>query len=144
MSCVFVSADCTAGNVANIQMEGDTFVIDESRIDEGIKTGPDPNDYLMGALGACTVITLHMYARRKDWPLDRAEVSLRMVPLAESMDPAQYVDSNKRWLIIKELKLYGDLTLEQRQRLKEISARCPVQRTLEAGVAVETELLVEV
>jgi putative redox protein len=140
MGCVFVSADCSAGYVANIQMEDQLFEIDESGVDEGIKTGPDPNDYLMSALGACTVITLHMYAKRKNWPLDRAEVSLQMEPLP--IDPVPLPDeaSSKRLQIIKRLRLFGDLSLEQVERLKQISARCPVQKTLEAGVVVQTIL----
>ncbi|WP_461488591.1 OsmC family protein [Pontibacter sp. HJ8] len=140
MGCVFVSADCSAGYVANIRMEDQLFEIDESGVDEGIKTGPDPNDYLMSALGACTVITLHMYARRKNWPLDRAEVSLQMesIPVA-SVPPAGEIPQ-KRLQIIKRLRLCGDLSLEQVERLKQISARCPVQKTLEAGVFIQTIL----
>lgn len=140
MGCVFVSADCSAGYVATVRMEDQLFEIDESGVDEGIKTGPDPNDYLMSALGACTVITLHMYARRKNWPLDRAEVSLQMEPLPIAPVPLPGEASSKRLQIIKRLRLFGDLSLEQVERLKQISARCPVQKTLEAGVVVQTIL----
>ncbi|WP_018477748.1 OsmC family protein [Pontibacter roseus] len=144
MSSVFVSADCSAGYVANIRMEEESFVIDESGIEEGVKTGPDPNDYLMSALGACTVITLHMYAKRKNWPLDRAEVLLRMEPLDSGTLPEPEAFAGKRLLVVKRLRLFGDLSPEQHKRLEDISSRCPVQKTLEAGVAVHTILEVQV
>ncbi|TXK36960.1 OsmC family protein [Pontibacter qinzhouensis] len=136
---VIVSADSTAGYVAEIIAGGRSMTIDESAVKDGHKTGPDPNDFLLSALGACTVVTLHMYAGRKNWPLERAEVRLQQetVQVPDPLAPEKLV---KKMLITKQLLLFGNLTEEQRLRLEDISGRCPVQRTLEAGVQVQTFL----
>lgn len=132
-----MSADKNAPMVANIRVGAETMVLDESGV---VKAGPDPYDYILSALGACTVITLHMYAQRKGWPLERAEVSLshgRVHP-----DDCEHCDDATAKLsqITKRLRLTGDLTAEQRKRLKIISSKCPVQKTLEAGIAIVTEM----
>lgn len=137
---VTVSADSTAGMVANIQMGAEYFVIDETGLPEGSNTSPDPYDYFMSALGACTVITLHMYAKRKNWPLEKAVVTL----VHERMHAKDCADCElkdaKLNQVTKTLTLLGNLTAEQRARLESISARCPVQKTLEAGITVKTNL----
>lgn len=137
---MWVSADSSAPMVATIRAGAATMVLDESGVVTGVKAGPDPYDYILSALGACTVITLHMYAQRKGWPLERAEVSLRhgrVHPVdCENCDNA----TAKLNQITKYLRLTGDLTAEQRKRLKIISSKCPVQKTLEAGIAVVTEM----
>ncbi|MBJ6118080.1 OsmC family protein [Pontibacter sp. BT310] len=138
---VTISAEQPNGLVANIQMGDQQFSIDESGIAEGIDTGPTPYDYIMSALGACTVITLHMYAQRKQWPLQRAEVVLSHERVYAA-DCEQCDDkSAKISQITKKLKLVGDLTQEQRLRLEIISSKCPVQKTLQAGIVIQTELV---
>ncbi|MCC9168119.1 OsmC family protein [Pontibacter harenae] len=137
---VTVSADKGSGMMAQIVMEGQPFKIDESGAAEGVKNGPDPNDYILSALGACTVITLHMYASRKQWPLERAEVLLRHEFVVVDNAPGLAAGKIKKMLIYKHLRLLGDLTPEQIKRLLNISSKCPVQKTLEAGVMVETIL----
>src|SRR5690606_15978743 len=121
-----------------IEMGGQHFVIDETGLPEGANTTPDPYDYIMSALGACTVITLHMYAKRKNWPLERAEVTLKH----ERVHVQDCADCDKKDArlnqVTKTLTLLGNLTAEQRKRLQDISARCPVQKTLEAGITVKT------
>ena len=138
---VTVSAAEPNGYVANIQMGDQQFVIDESGIEQGVDTGPTPYDYIMSALGACTVITLHMYAKRKQWPLQRAEVTLvhERVYAAD----CEHCDDKgaKISMISKKLRLVGDLTQEQRLRLEIISSKCPVQKTLQAGIVIQTELV---
>lgn len=142
-SIVTVSADAPAGLVANVQMGGQQFMIDESGLASGTDSGPTPYDYIMSALGACTVVTLHMYAQRKQWPLQRAEVMLTheriyATDCANCDDKAAKISQ-----ITKRLRLVGDLTPEQRLRLEAISSRCPVQKTLEAGILIQTELVPE-
>lgn len=137
---VWVSADSSAPMVANIRVGTETMAVDETGIMAGNKSGPDPYDYILSALGACTVITLHMYAQRKGWPLERAEVSLshgRVHP-----EDCEHCDDETAKLtrITKHLRLIGNLTEEQRKRLKVISSKCPVQKTLEAGISVVTEM----
>lgn len=138
---VTVYTDSDAPLVAHISAGADAMVIDESGIAQGLKPGADPYDYILAALGACTVITLHMYARRKEWPLERAEVRLRHERIhAEDCQHCDQVDA-KLTHIVKHLRLTGDLTQEQRERLKVIAGKCPVQKTLVAGVSVEAHLL---
>ncbi len=139
MSGVIVSADRSAGMTATVKMGNQSAVIDESGVVTGEDTGPSPMDYIMGALGSCTVITLQMYAQRKNWPLERAEVTLQQRSLSDT--ESALAAGNKRTLISKTLQLTGDLSPEQIARLKDVSARCPVQRTLEAGMVIETTLI---
>ncbi|QMU30022.1 OsmC family protein [Adhaeribacter radiodurans] len=139
MGAVIVSANRSAGMVATVKMGNESMVIDESGVATGEYTGPGPMDYIMSALGSCTVITLQMYAQRKNWPLERAEVTLeqRTISNLESTFEA----GNKRTVISKTLQLIGDLTPDQINRLKDISSRCPVQKTLEAGILIQTTLV---
>lgn len=138
MSGVVVSADRGSGMVATVKMGNQVTIIDESGTTTGEDTGPTPLDYIMSALGSCTVITLHMYARRKNWPLERAEVTLEQRAL--STTESALAAGDKRTLISKALQLTGDLTPEQIARLKDISSRCPIQKTLEAGIVIQTTL----
>lgn len=139
MNDVIVSAEQGTSLVATIKMGNQTAIIDESGLETGEDTGPKPMDYIMSALGSCTVITLQMYAQRKNWPLERAEVRLQQRPLTEA-EGALEPNQNKRTLIVKTLHLTGNLSQEQIIRLKDISARCPIQKTLEAGMAIQTIL----
>ncbi|MBB6610001.1 OsmC family protein [Pontibacter sp. Tf4] len=140
---VTVSAEVPNGFVANIQMGDQQFIIDETGIEQGLDTGPTPYDYIMSALGACTVITLHMYAKRKQWPLQRAEVTL--VHERVYATDCEHCDDKAARIsqITKKLRLIGNLTPEQRLRLESISAKCPVQKTLQTGLMIQTELVPE-
>lgn len=91
----------------------------------GENTGPTPQGLLLSALGACTAITLRLYARRKGWLLRNARVQLA----AEHRDGVFHI----RETIVLE----GDLDAAQRARLMEIAARCPVHRTLTGAVTIE-------
>ncbi len=139
MGGVIVSADRSSGPVATVKMGNQSAIIDESGTLTGEDTGPSPMDYIMSALGSCTVITLQMYAQRKNWPLDRAEVTLQQRSLSDT--ESALAAGNKRTLISKSLQLTGDLSPDQITRLKDISARCPIQRTLEAGLVIQTTLV---
>ncbi|WP_439883228.1 OsmC family protein [Pontibacter sp. MBLB2868] len=137
---VRVSADSSSPMVANISAGSEHMTIDESGIAQGVKAGADPYDYILAALGSCTVITLHMYAKHKNWPLERAEVSLRHERVHADDCERCGEDGAKLNQVTKRLRLYGNLTEEQRNRLKVISSKCPVQKTLVAGITVETVL----
>ena len=139
MSGVIVSVDRNSGMSATVKMGNQVTVIDESRVETGENTGPTPMDYIMSALGSCTVITLQMYAQRKNWPLERAEVTLEQRSLTTT--ESALAAGDKRTLISKTLQLTGDLSPEQIARLKDISARCPIQKTLEAGLVIQTTLV---
>ena len=107
-----------------------SFLADEPLESGGLGSGPTPYDLLASALGACTVMTLRMYATRKGWPLDGATVRLLH----------RRPGVNERDRFAREIVLQGPLTPEQRQRLLEIANKCPVHRTLERGSDVVTTL----
>ena len=139
MSSVKVRVNKDTNLKAEIEVGGQTLVIDESDADKALK-GPDPYDFILGAIGSCAAITLHMYAKHKQWPLDRVEISLKHERI--HTDDCEHCEEDQARMsnIIKRVKLYGDLDEKQRQRLKHISDRCPVQKTLVAGLSVETFL----
>ncbi|MFL5321413.1 MAG: OsmC family protein [Myxococcaceae bacterium] len=107
----------------------------------GTDQGPTPYDLLASALGACTAMTLHMYAERKKWPLERVTVSMRhdKVHADDCRDCETKV--GKIDVVERELKLEGPLTEEMRARLAEIAEMCPVQRTLGSEFKVRTRLI---
>lgn len=98
----------------------------------GADAGPAPYDYLLTALGACTSMTLRMYAELKKLPLTRVSVALSHEKIE--------VDGQKVDRITREITLEGELTPEQRQRMLEIANRCPIHRTLSGGVNIDSRL----
>ena len=113
------------------------------RADEPLKyggsdLGPSPYDLLLMSLGACTSMTLRMYANLKKLPLDDVEVRL----LHERVHAEDCVDCDHRIeRITRRITLHGELDAAQRQRLLEIADRCPVHRTLENDPQIVTELI---
>lgn len=109
------------------------FLADEPVAVGGLGSGPGPYDLLCAALGACTSMTVRLYADQKQWPLERVRVVVRHTKDKERK-PAD--------TFFRRIALEGPLDTEQRARLMEIAGRCPVHRTLEAGSAIETSALV--
>ena len=119
---------------------GHALTADEPVSYGGRDRGPTPYEYLLSALGACTSMTVQMYARRKKWPLQAAVVRLQHEKIHAEDCARCEAQNGKIDRFSRELELVGDLSHEQRQRLLEISARCPVHKTLHAEVDVETFL----
>lgn len=108
----------------------------------GTDTGPDPYGLLLASLGACTSMTVAMYARRKKWPLTAVTVRLRH-GRTYSDDCAGCENSPRRIeRIDRAIELFGALDGEQRARLLDIANKCPVHRTLTGTVEIATELVV--
>src|SRR3954447_18843699 len=101
---------------------------DESLQSGGTDTGPEAFELLLASLGACTAITLRMYARRKGWPLEGVQVD------------ARFDEQRGKRLIRMSVGFTGDLSPEQHARLLQIANACPVHKALTTGVIVETQL----
>ena len=114
------------------------LIADEPVSVGGTDAGPNPYELLLAALGACTAITLRMYADRKGLPLRGTTVRLRhdRVHAKDCADITQMSGMLSR--IRRELILAGPLSAEDRQRLAELADRCPVHRTLSSEIAFET------
>jgi putative redox protein len=101
---------------------------DEPPSNGGTDAGPSPYALLLSALGACSAITLRMYAQRKGWALRGVDVDLR------------FVSDGKATHIERSVVLDGEVDADQRVRLAEIVEKTPVTRTLKGGVAIQTTL----
>ena len=119
---------------------GHRLVADEPIPVGGANSGPTPYDLLVSALGACTGMTIRMYADRKKLPLDSIIVRLRHEKIhaedcLDCEDKGSKIDSIER-----EIELQGDLDQSIRQRILEIANRCPVHRTLESRSRIVSKL----
>jgi putative redox protein len=122
-------------------VRGHRLTADEPVAAGGADAGPTPYDYLLIALGACTSMTLRLYADRKSLPLERIAVRLRHDKIHAADCADCETKEGKLDRIRREIELVGPLDEAQRGRLLEIADRCPVHRTLESEVRVETRLV---
>lgn len=114
----------------SIEVGGHQLTGDEPPRNGGQDAGPAPYDFILAGLGACTAITLRMYADRKGWPLDAVQVDLHLTRSAP--------DNGGNTLIERTLRFTGALDAEQTGRLADIAERTPVTLTLKAGARIDT------
>jgi putative redox protein len=110
----------------NIRTGHHDLIGDEPVAGGGGDTGPSPFGFVLAGLGACTAITLRMYAERKNWPLSGLAVDL------------EYFRDDKTFRIERVLHIEGALDEEQRARLADIAERTPVTLALKAGATINT------
>ncbi|SAL63479.1 OsmC family protein [Caballeronia peredens] len=104
------------------------WIADEPASLGGGDTGPEPASLLLSSLGACTSITLKMYAKRKEWPLESVQVELSMQSTAEGTN------------IDRRIALRGALSDEQRERLLQIANACPMHKVLSGAIHIASGL----
>lgn len=123
---------------------GNHELIADEPEDSGDDRGPDPYGLLLASLAACTIMTVRMYAQRKEWALEEVQVELDIDRVHARdcedclSDPEARVDIIKR-----SMRFRGDLDEEQVARLLDIAARCPVHRTLTSETVIRTSLMPE-
>ncbi len=140
LTLVEVEETLTGRYTQKITSGSHSLIADEPVSLGGNDTGPGPYEYLLMGLGACTSMTIRMYAERKQLPLERVRVRLhhRKIHVEDCKD----CESSKGKVdeIMREIVLEGDLTDEQRQRLMEIADLCPVHKTLSSEIKIRTTL----
>jgi len=125
-----------------ISAHGHLLRADEPVEAGGTDSGPGPYDFLLAGLGACTAMTLRLYAARKKWPLENAHVTLRHAKIhAEDCADCE-TKTGMLDRIERVVRLDGPLDAEQKARLMEIADKCPVHRTLTSEIRIETRMAV--
>ncbi len=126
--------------VQNISIGPHVLQADEPSDAGGNDAGPNPYELLLASLGACTGITVRMYAERKQWPLEGVHVDLSYARV-HAGDCAQ-CDTEARMVdrIEMQISFVGDLSEEQQRRLMEIASHCPVHRTLSSQIQIRAQL----
>ncbi len=140
-----VVRETRAGRFQNeVRVGRHRMLADEPRAVGGDDTGPGPYDFLLTALGACTSMTMRMYAERKGWPVEGLRVTLRHAKIhakdCAECDDASKAAKSKIDRIEREIEITGPLDDDQRARMMKIADKCPVHRTLHGPVHVQTTL----
>src|SRR5258706_7364099 len=139
---VSAMTEVTVTSLANLKNEvrygtDQTLITDEPSEAGGEDAGPDPYTLLLGALGSCISMTVTLYAKRKNWPLERVTVRLRQQRIhAEDCRECTHTTEGFMHRIERSVTLEGNLSEEQRTRLQEISHKCPVHKTLTSEIVI--------
>jgi putative redox protein len=113
-----------------IEIRKHESIVDEPKDEGGLDTGPNPQELLAASLASCTAITMEMYAERKGWDIGEVVVDV-------DYEPAQRGSPTKFEMIVR---LPKELPEDQREKLMQIAAKCPVHRTLEGEVMFDERL----
>lgn len=114
-----------------------TFITDEPVAAGGEDAGPDPYTLLLAALGSCISMTVTLYARRKEWPLEQVTVRLRQNRVhAKDCKECEQLGEGYIHRIERSVSFTGPLSDEQRARLSEIAHKCPVHKTLTSPIVI--------
>jgi len=116
---------------------GHTFITDEPLAAGGEDAGPDPYTLILAALGSCISMTVTLYARRKQWPLENVTVRLKQNRI-HSKDCQECVQMQEGYIhrIERSVTFTGPLSDEQRTRLQEIAHKCPIHKTLTSPIVI--------
>jgi putative redox protein len=126
-----------AGFAQSVEVDGLRFATDEPKELGGGGTGPTPYDLLLAALGSCTSMTVGLYARREKWPLEDVTVRLHHERIHETDCEDCFEHPRRLDRITLSLELGGPLTDEQRDKLRQIAAHCPVHKTLTSNISIQ-------
>jgi putative redox protein len=137
---VVVSGEAS-GFAQNISVGRHRLSGDEPLSSGGTDIGPNPYDMLLAALGSCTSMTIALYARRKQWPLEAVTVKLRHSRIHAADCESCETKEGMLDRIEREVALKGALSDEQRARLLEIADQCPLHRTLTSEIDIRTRLV---
>ena len=140
MSTAVVVIGDARGFAQEISVGPHRLLADEPTSAGGTDTGPDPYGYLLAALGSCTSMTLALYARRKQWPLEAVRVELRHSKVHAADCESCETKEGRIDRIERDVSLTGPLSGEQRARLLEIADKCPVHVTLTSEIDIRTRL----
>lgn len=137
-----ISAELDEGYAVDLgSTAGHSWRADEPQDQGGGGTGPDPYELLLGALAACTTITVSMYCRRKGWDLEAVSAEFTH-DRVHADDCAVCEDEHRGYIdrIRSEITIVGDFDDHQQRRLREAAERCPVRKTLQKGMVLVDDI----
>ncbi len=133
MSNVQVKTTSASEFKQTINTGNHSFLADAPKSVGGAEAAPDPHELLLGALGACTSITMQMYAKRKGWDLQEVTVDLSEEKVDDTDHPGQTIAKIKR-----NIKVTGNLAADQIESLKTIADKCPIHKLLSGPKQINT------